>query len=635
MLHPAPATGDSNYYGGSENYYDQDVIGEPFWFGKAAEAMGLRGTVNAADFDRLMAGRLPDGTVLGRGQGDKREHQSGWDLTFSAPKSVSIMALVGGDKRLIEAVNEAAKEALGWIEENAAKSRFSDGEKVTSRLTGNLAVAMYPHDLSRAQEPQLHVHSVVMNATRGPNGEWRSLDSRFLYWMAKQGGLRFQESLALKVRGIGHEIVVNTKQGTFELAHIPRSVNDSFSSRSKQVLDGLAKRGLTRETATKQETRQIAVESRGPKEKNVDRAALGTAWQQVIREHGIDLKGTLSGAGAISPSNPEAGIAANMPEKALDAVRSAARALVERQFAFSHYRLVDKAATFATGHADRPAIQNAVTVLENEGFLKAREVDDHNRAAGEHIRVQGWTTAEAVAIDQDLKDRARSGRGSRRSVAGLFMANDVVRNLENEQRDWTSQHSTALHGALTSRDKTLSLEGSMEAHADRELAKTYMETARRRGLNVDIMAPAAGAASALSRILEKPVATVAEHLAQQWKPITPQRSPVERMLTRPFRFIAPPSAPERVWIVAEANHLRPKAAQDLLKSADRKNARVIFITEDARGPSSAALDQLRYGGMRHYKLPTAPAQDRNQMYLAVAALQRGEPAAALDHIVSA
>lgn len=635
MLTPAPAAGDSGYYNDSKNYYDQDALGDPTWFGQAAEGMGLRGTIAPVDFDRLMDGRLPDGTVLGRGQGDKREHQSGWDLTFSAPKSVSIMALVGGDKRLIEAVNEAAKEALGWVEENATKCRFSDRGEVTSKLTGNLVAALYPHDLSRAQEPQLHVHSVVMNATKGPTGEWRSLDSRFLYWMAKEGGLRFQESLALKVRKLGYEIVVNTQQGTFELAHLPRSLIDSFSTRSKQVLEALAKRGLTRETASMQQSREAAIESRTRKEKDIDRASLGSTWQQVIREHDIDLKEAGAGNGTISPLNPGVDIVSNMHEKALEATRSAARALTERQFAFTHHRLIDKAALFATGYADRPSIQNAIAVLESDGFLQAREVDEHDRAAGEHIRVQGWTTTEAVAVERNLENTAREARNTIKPLAGMSTAHATLRTLEENQKGWSKEHSTALYRALTSCDRVLSLGGSLDSLADRALTKTYLQTAQRQGFNVEVLAPAAGIASTISHELDRPVTTVASHLSQQWQRKAPQRPRLGAYLGPAFRFIKPPPPPDKIWVVADADHLRPAAAQDLLKSAGHQNARVIFLAEGNQASSSATIGSLRQGGMRHLQLPEPPAQDRNEMHLAVAALQRGEPLVALDHIVSA
>lgn len=194
--------------------------------------MGLTGSVDGRVFDQICKGELPDGAVLGLGSGDLREHRPGWDLTFSAPKSVSIMALVGGDRRLIDAVNQAAKEAMTWMEETAARSRFTQDGKTVSRSTGNLAAAMFTHDLTRAQEPGLHVHAVVMNATQGPDGAWRSLDSRFFYWLAKEGGLRFQQSLALLTRKLGHEIEVDTTRGTFEIAGIPRALIEAYSTRS-------------------------------------------------------------------------------------------------------------------------------------------------------------------------------------------------------------------------------------------------------------------------------------------------------------------------------------------------------------------------------------------------------------------
>ena len=133
MLSIAPAVADGSYYLESENYYEADALGAAQWIGKAAEALGLTGAVDGQAYDRMCRGDLPNGTALGKIAGGERQHAPGWDLTFSAPKSVSIMALVGGDRRLIEAVNQAAKDAVTWMEEHAARSRFTEDGKAVSR----------------------------------------------------------------------------------------------------------------------------------------------------------------------------------------------------------------------------------------------------------------------------------------------------------------------------------------------------------------------------------------------------------------------------------------------------------------------------------------------------------------------
>ncbi|MGP7884170.1 MobF family relaxase, partial [Raoultella planticola] len=162
-----------NYYTDKDNYY---VIGsmDERWQGKGAEALGLEGKpVDKAVFTEILKGKLPDGSDLTRMQDGTNKHRPGYDLTFSAPKSVSVMAMLGGDKRLIDAHNQAVTKALQQVETLAATRVMTDGKSETV-LTGNLIVAKFTHDTNRNEEPQLHTHAVVMNATQ--NGDkWQSL----------------------------------------------------------------------------------------------------------------------------------------------------------------------------------------------------------------------------------------------------------------------------------------------------------------------------------------------------------------------------------------------------------------------------------------------------------------------------
>nr|VUD33146.1 conjugal transfer nickase/helicase TraI [Raoultella sp. NCTC 9187] len=121
----------SNYYTDKDNYY---VIGsmDERWQGKGAEALGLDGKVDKQVFTDLLKGKLPDGSDLTRMQDGVNKHRPGYDLTFSAPKSVSVMAMIGGDKRLIDAHNQAVTEARK-TGGNAGGDPGHDGRKKRNR----------------------------------------------------------------------------------------------------------------------------------------------------------------------------------------------------------------------------------------------------------------------------------------------------------------------------------------------------------------------------------------------------------------------------------------------------------------------------------------------------------------------
>lgn len=127
-----------NYYTDKDNYYVLGCMGER-WAGQGAEQLGLQGSVDKDVFTRLLEGRLPDGADLSRMQDGRNRHRPGYDLTFSAPKSVSMMAMLGGDKRLIEAHNQAVDFAVRQVEALASTRVMTDGQSETV-LTGNLVM---------------------------------------------------------------------------------------------------------------------------------------------------------------------------------------------------------------------------------------------------------------------------------------------------------------------------------------------------------------------------------------------------------------------------------------------------------------------------------------------------------------
>lgn len=145
---------------GEGNYYLKEQSAEPNtqWFGKLAEQEGMLGKpVDEQQLTQVLAGELNGETVAVK----RENHRNGFDFTFSAPKSVSLLALVGGDKRLMTAHDEAVKFALTHIEQDAAQAKQTDPgtNKLSFENTGNLLFAMVRHKTSREEDPQLHTHS--------------------------------------------------------------------------------------------------------------------------------------------------------------------------------------------------------------------------------------------------------------------------------------------------------------------------------------------------------------------------------------------------------------------------------------------------------------------------------------------
>ena len=239
----------ASYYGEVDDYYIQGQAPTE-WLGNGAAAQGLTGEVDKADFTRLLEGTMQDGTQMAVGGDGSR--RAATDFTFSAPKSVSLQALVGGDDRLIEAHQSAVRATMAYVESSLAAYRVRDREAgtLTVHKSGNLIAAAIRHDVSRSVDPQLHTHVVVMNSTQTAAGTWRALDHTEILQQQKLIGALYRNELAHEVQKLGYSLRVEHADGRFELAHIDRGQITAFSQRSRAIELALLKLMIVKEGMT-------------------------------------------------------------------------------------------------------------------------------------------------------------------------------------------------------------------------------------------------------------------------------------------------------------------------------------------------------------------------------------------------
>ena len=267
-------------YFASDNYYasaDADRSGQ--WIGDGAKRLGLEGKVEAKAFDALLRGELLDSSSVGN---PGQAHRPGTDLTFSVPKSWSLLALVGKDERIIAAYREAVVEALHWAERNAAETRIVEKGKVVTQATGNLAIGLFQHDTNRNQEPNLHFHAVIANVTQGRDGKWRTLKNDRLWQLNTTLNSIAMARFRVAVEKLGYEPGPVLKHGNFEARGISREQVMAFSTRRKEVLE--ARRGPGLEAG-----RIAALDTRASKEGTEDRATLSKQWSEAAQSIGLDL----------------------------------------------------------------------------------------------------------------------------------------------------------------------------------------------------------------------------------------------------------------------------------------------------------------------------------------------------------
>ncbi|EIK5257709.1 conjugative transfer relaxase/helicase TraI [Escherichia coli] len=292
MLSISSIKGDAGYYSHEDNYYASGSL-DSRWMGEGAEKLGLKGEVASADMDAVRQGKLPDGSELSRMVNGVNKHRSGYDLTFSAPKSVSVMALVGEDRRFIEAHNRAVAVVMQEVEK-LVSARITEEGKTETVLTGNMVAALYNHDTSRDLDPQLHTHALVFNATFADE-KWRSLasDTRMktgfsenLYATKIALGNLYRSVLREDIESMGFETVAAGKNGLWELKDVPVDV---FSSRSQAIREAAGPDASAK-------SRDVAALDTRQAKAWADPELLKADWRRRLTEEKFDINNYISQA---------------------------------------------------------------------------------------------------------------------------------------------------------------------------------------------------------------------------------------------------------------------------------------------------------------------------------------------------
>jgi hypothetical protein len=274
------------------DYYTDEKAGDvSLWGGEGAATAGLTGAVSQEAFAKALHGELPSGEKV-----DQREgRRPGYDLTFSAPKSVSLMAYVAGDKRILGpdgAHTKAVQQTLSWIEKNLAETRITKDGKTEAVKTGNLVYALFQHDTSRALDPQLHIHAILANLTKGPDGEWHALHADKIWANNTVIGAIYHAYLRNELEKLGYQLVATGKHGTFEIVGVPKDVLETFSQRREQILEKAAELGIVSPKGRD----GVTVTTRDPKLNLEDRDGLVLDWMKDAAAAGWDGKALLEGA---------------------------------------------------------------------------------------------------------------------------------------------------------------------------------------------------------------------------------------------------------------------------------------------------------------------------------------------------
>ena len=554
----------------------------------------------------------------------KKERRAGLDLTFSAPKSVSIQALVFGDKRLLEAHREAVKNTLEYLEQNFANTRKGSKSERKTVTTGNLAIAQFEHDLSREKDPHLHTHNVVMNMTLH-DGKMRSLHNDILYQHKKMLGTMYRNELACRVRDLGYSVVVG-KDGLFEIGGYQREQVEAFSKRHMQI--------WKRSPENQAQAYAHFYEGRKAKEEIANHRALKESWLktaealkleeaayrtgptgkingEIIANQGLSIEKSVASLTEKRVTYREQDLKTEQlathlgRKKSTEIFREVEKYLSteaiqgKREFVYTTKELLQREANYLA--KVQAGVGRFEPVLPKEKLQAlAASLDLRNEVSKERLLERVLESQKVVErqshsfkVQKDItavleKLKERSNKMSPTEILELriqvtdFLKSDglkgtqrkellreILEPVEKELTALTKGQKQAIVWSLSSRDQVILWQGVAGAGKTTSLREIVKE-AKEAGFDVKGLAPSATAAKLLGEETGVSYATVDAHLV-----LKRDKELLQLQTTSEAQKLA--SKVKKLWIVDEASMISGKNFEKLMERATEERARVLLV----------------------------------------------------------
>jgi conjugative relaxase-like TrwC/TraI family protein len=590
-----------------DNYYTESdrVHGE--WHGKLAERYGLTGEVNEEQFARLSEGQHPaTGEQLVRHQTAREymnaqgstvstmEHRAGWDATFSAPKSLSLTALVGGDDRVKEAHRESVRVALDEMEKYA-QARI--GGNAPAETTGAWIVAKFEHDSSRPvggySAPQLHTHAVIFNIAETADETTRALQPQEMYKSQQYATAVYRSELAARLQTMGYEIE-RGEHGQPEIKGYTREYLEASSPRRQQITEHLAAHGRSGPEAAEvaaHKTRDRKIDLK-PEDVQAQHRAMAAA-------HGHQPQHVIAEAA----QRPGVMLEPEQSQRfAQGAVTYAREHGLEREAVVDERALLRDALKHGMGEVRLPQIK-----AEFERRVETHELIEVDRRPG--LAGRAFTTVEMQGYEREIIDRMKISQGN----CEVLAEGNIRQQTIGHHPHLSLSQRQAVDTVLTSRDRMMALEGVAGAGKTTSLA-AVREAAMGAGYEVEGLAPTSRATQKLG---EAGMTT----------------ETLQRHLTRGDRS---DDSQKRLYVVDESSMASTKQMHTFLERL-KENDRVLFVGDTRQHEAVDAgrpYAQLQEAGLRTARLDEIIRQKDPALREAVEQLARGQVKEAITSLDS-
>jgi conjugative relaxase-like TrwC/TraI family protein len=587
-----------------QNYWSQRGVIAGEWQGRLAAQFGLAGMVSGDDFAKLSQGQHPQtGEQLVRQRASYEyqdadgktiktmEHRAGWDATFSAPKSVSLTALVGGDQRVREAHRESVRVALDQFE-HYTQARI--GGNHPPETTGRFISAKFEHDTARPVDgyvaPQLHTHAVVFNVTERDNGQPRAIQPQSLFASQQFATAIYQSELTYHLRQLGYEITTG-RSGAPEIKGYPQEYLDASSPRSQQIREYLERTGRSGKEAA-----EIAAHSTRDRKEMHSPGEVMAAHRRLAADYGHQADAVVRAAHERSQYQEK-------PVNSVDRVRESLT--FSRDKNFEREAVVDERALIRDGlRRGMGEITHAQVRTNLDARLASGEFQIVEQPQGAPGRQ--FTTAKTIEAEHDILRRMREGQNYIEPVLSRAQAIAVA----DQHSHLNETQKAVVEDVLSSRDRIQGVQGFAGSGKTTTLAVIRSVT-ERQGYQVEGFAPTSRAARQLSEAGIE-AGTLQGFLARSADPDIAERN---------HFYLVDESS------LASTNQMREFLAR--LRPCDR-----VLLIGDVRQhqgvEAGRPFEQLQEAGMRTARLDEIVRQQDPALKSAVELMARGHVSAALD-----
>lgn len=587
-----------------QNYWshEQRVFSE--WQGRLAGQWNLSGPVHDEHFARLAEGQHPrTGEQLVRhqvartyeGKNGKEitsvEHRAGWDATFSAPKSVSITALVGGDDRVRVAHRESVRAALTELE-RYTQARI--GNVHAPEITGTLAAATFEHDTARPVDgyaaPQLHTHAVLFNVTERDNGQTRSLQPHEMFVSQRFVTAVYRSELALRLEKLGYELE-RGKHGQPEIKGYTKEYLEASSPRREQIKNHLREQGIDGAAAA-----QIAAHHTRDRKELLSQREVLRRHRELAAQHDDQADRVVAQArahGQYQTREPEM--------SAQRAVTWARDHVFERSAVIDRRAILESALARGMGETTYACIRKEFERRVREGEF--REVA-HN-GTGPHFTITGMIRMEQEII-------ARMQEGNRRSSSDPLLISPQVRiSIKDRHPELSATQRIAVEDLFLSRERIVGLDGVAGAGKTTVLS-VIREGAEADGYRVEGFAPTSRAAQKLAEAGME-TSTLQKYLARGEQPDTGEK---------------------RLYVLDESSLASTRQLHEFVQRL-QPNDRVLLVGDRRQHEAVEAgrpFAQLQDAGMVTIKLEEIVRQKDPELKRVVEQLARGQVHEAVESL---